>query len=407
MVLPAEVSSLAIRSANRQGSYTLLGFFDTFIHAAYNGTAAQRAYIRLLANWWRLACTNQAGGATEVSIALLPSATSTLMAKVTSHVSRVVSSQTARIGLGGPGLTTAAFAQGIAEVKTTLENNLAQQLAHDTARGEKTFTDVHGTALAQILRRLCGVASDADLPPIHNLLIKTNKSQQQYSVLGGALAERTNVSPLHLSSSHVPMVTVSLMENVFRSFRISGEGLEFGKGLTPFAIICPGHGDAASTQLAATRASTLESGTSATLADIATLTSGDPLFPTEAFITTEKLYAWSIEVDVFHGTNHPIAVAIRQAVSDVCPTIQRTCRLKADNSGAWMEIVCRLLYELQQEYFGWVSKTSNAVPTVVPTFERIVGAVTSYPAESLYPMPSLCALCCNCSGKIMINSNRD
>jgi hypothetical protein len=114
-------------------------------------------------------------------------------------------------------------------------------------------------------------------------------------------------------------------ENVFRSFRIGGEGLEFGKGLTLFAIICPGHGDAAKAQLAATRASTLESGVSATLADITYLTSGDPVFPTEAFIATEKLYAWSVIVDVFHGTNHPIAVAIRQAISDVCPTIQRTC----------------------------------------------------------------------------------
>jgi hypothetical protein len=165
MIFPAEVSSSALRSANRQGSYTPLGFFDTFIRAAYKGTAAQRAYIRPLSNWWRLACTNQAGGATEVSIALVPSATPALMAKVTSHVNRVVSSQTARIGLGGPGLTTATFAHGIAEVKTTLENNLAQQLAHLTARRAKTFTDVHGTALlALILHRLCGIASDADLP---------------------------------------------------------------------------------------------------------------------------------------------------------------------------------------------------------------------------------------------------
>jgi hypothetical protein len=42
------------------------------------------------------------------------------------------------------------------------------------------------------------------------------------------------------------------MDNVFRSFLIAGEGLEFGKGLTPFAIICPGHGDANKAQLAAT-----------------------------------------------------------------------------------------------------------------------------------------------------------
>jgi hypothetical protein len=99
------------------------------------------------------------------------------------------------------------------------------------------------------LLRLCN-ATDEDLPPIHNLLIKTHKSQQ-YSVLGGAFAARTGVSLLHLLPNHAPLVTVSLMENVFRSFRIGGEGLEFEKGLTPFAIICPGHGDTIIAQQAA------------------------------------------------------------------------------------------------------------------------------------------------------------
>jgi hypothetical protein len=101
------------------------------------------------------------------------------------------------------------------------------------------------------------------------------------------------------------------------------------------------------------------------------------------------LYAWSVVVDVFHGTNHPVAVAIRQAVTDVSPAIQHTYRLKANDPGAGMEIVCRLLYELQQEYFCWVNATSNSLTADVPTFKNIVGAVTSYRAESLSPMPSL------------------
>jgi hypothetical protein len=54
-----------------------------------------------------------------------------------------------------------------------------------------------------------------------------------------------------------------------------------------------------------------------------------------------------------------------------------------------MDIVCRLLYELQQEYFFWVNATSKAVTTTVPTFERIVGAMITYRVESLSPMPIL------------------
>jgi hypothetical protein len=300
MVLPAEASALTLQSATRQGSYTLLGFFDAFIRNAYNGGPAQRAAVRPLANWWRLACTDRAaGGDTEVSIDLVPTATPALAAKVASHLDRVKSSQTARMGLGGPGLTTVAFAHGIAEVRTTLENNLAQQLAHEAARRVKTFTDVHGAALSATLHRLCGVADDADLPPIHNLLVRTNKSQQ-YSVLGGALTERTAATPLHLSPNHAPVVTVGLLDNVFRSFRIGGEGLEFGKGLTPFALICPGHGDAHNASTSANRAAQLESGASATLADLTSLASTDPLFPSQAFVAAEKLYAWSVVVDVFH-----------------------------------------------------------------------------------------------------------
>jgi hypothetical protein len=72
---------------------------------------------------------------------------------------------------------------------------MAQQLAHDLVHVTKTFTSVHGEALVLTMRRL-GVANDDDLPPIHNLLIKTHKSQQ-YSVLGGAFAapsKKRNIS---------------------------------------------------------------------------------------------------------------------------------------------------------------------------------------------------------------------
>jgi hypothetical protein len=71
------------------------------------------------------------------------------------------------------------------------------------------------------------------------------------------------------------------MDNVFRAFRIGGEGLEFAKEFTPFTIVCPGHVDMHVAQLATSRATTLESGTSTTLADIIALTfiSHNDLFP--------------------------------------------------------------------------------------------------------------------------------
>jgi hypothetical protein len=389
MVLPAEASAFALQTATRQGNYTLLGFFDAFIRGAYDGSPAQRAAIRPLANWWRLACTDRAvGGDTEASIALTPTASPALAAKVAAHLDRVKTTQKARMGLGGPGLTTTAFAHGIAEVRTTLENNLAQQLAHETARRVKTFTDFHGGALAATMHRLCGVTSDADLPPIHNLLVRTTKSQQ-YSVLGAAFTERTASTVLHLAPTHSPVVTVGLMDQVFRSFRLGGEGLEFAKGLTPFALICPGHSEANNASTAASRASQLESGASATLADLTALASTDPLFPVQAFVAAEKLYAWSVVVDVFHGINHPVAASVRNAVHLICPCLQRIATLTADTAGVGMELICRIMYELQQDYFSWVNKASTEpITPTAPTFERIVFAATTYRAATLAPLPN-------------------
>jgi hypothetical protein len=158
MVMPAEMSALALSSLPRTGRYTLLGFFDLFTHPSYTGTPAQRAFIRPLANWWRLSCTDTVvGGPTETSIALVGTATPLLQAKVASHANHIIGGQMSRIGVGGPGLTTTAFALGITELKNTLEGNHAATLSFEQAKNEKTFMDMHGNALAATLHCLCGV----------------------------------------------------------------------------------------------------------------------------------------------------------------------------------------------------------------------------------------------------------
>jgi hypothetical protein len=100
--------------------------------------------------------------------------------------------------------------------------------------------------------------------------------------------------------------------------------------LTPFPVVCPGHGGA--------DGATLESGNSTNLADIDTLTSVDVRFPSEAYVAAEKLYAWSVVVDVFHGVNHPVVTAVRDAVMRLAPQLQRTATSKADTPGAGMHL---------------------------------------------------------------------
>ena len=64
----------------------------------------------------------------------------------------------------------------------------------------------------------------------------------------------------------------------------------------------------------------IEGGTAATLSDVSTFTSSNIRLPTEVCVATEKMHGLSIAVDVFHGPNHLVAIAIHQAVIEVTPT---------------------------------------------------------------------------------------
>ena len=50
--------------------------------------------------------------------------------------------------MGGPGLTTAAFQAGIANMQATLDHN-AERIRHENARSEKTFTGNYGDVIGQ------------------------------------------------------------------------------------------------------------------------------------------------------------------------------------------------------------------------------------------------------------------
>ena len=76
----------------------------------------------------------------------------------------------AQVGLGGPGLTTAALNAAITDLRATLDHNAAEQLRYERERASKTFTQKHSLALAECLHRLCGVTWDEDLPAVHQQL---------------------------------------------------------------------------------------------------------------------------------------------------------------------------------------------------------------------------------------------
>lgn len=387
MVLPPPVAARALTDCGAAGRYTLLAFYNTFLNGPLNsGDAAQVAHWLPVTSWWRLASTDRAGAlATVISAALIVPATPHEHGRLAAWGNRVKDNQLARLGMGGPQLSNAAFARGVLDIQDTLGQTAAERIRLETARANKTFTEVHGQALGELMHRLCDVTSDVHLPEVHGLLLKTVKSRV-YALLGGLFQQRTRAAGLPLLAMNAPLASTKLVDQVFRSYQPGGTGLEFGQGLTPFAIVLPGHEGAKIVEDKIRNAQLIEGGTSVSLADATSLVSEDVRFPTKVHVAVEKLYGWSIVLDVFHGPLHPISIAIRMAVASICPQLQRMSDNVGDD-GAGLDIVCRIMYEMQQDYFSWLARVSLGA-TVIPDFSRLIDLVSTSRASSLSALPA-------------------
>ena len=127
--------------------------------------------------------------------------------------------------------------------------------------------------------RLTGVATDADLPEIHHVLAKSKKGQG-LAILQAAVQNRALVSNVALQDGSLPLVTTKVADEVFRSFQPMATGLTFAQGLTPFAMVCEGHAEAAKVQEMAKKADMAERGSGLGLADAERLVATDVRFPT-------------------------------------------------------------------------------------------------------------------------------
>jgi hypothetical protein len=204
--------------------------------------------------------------------------------------------------------------------------------------------------------------------------------------LNASFAARASASTVPLTYASAPIATTKLVEEVFRAYQPSATGVTFAQGLSPFAIVCEGHQEMESVKKSTKQAELAEAGTSLSLADAQAIISTDVRFPTDPQTAAEKLYGWSIVIDIFHGVAHDIATAVRSFVINVGPTLHRLAQ-HAGSAPVGMDLVCRVLYEAQQDYFQYTIKLANNERPAVPTFGRIVDLVVSYRAESLSPLP--------------------
>ena len=388
-LLPPSAAADAIRYCG-DGRMTLHAFYTEFVLGKHDSAdPAEQALWAETALWFRMASTNVGGDLSSVRVAPTMQATPVLQRLLTSFSSRKVKAMMAALGVGGPQLSNNQFNVGIQELRQTLTDNHDDTKAFERQIRTKTFQDKHGAALEQRILRFCGVASSDLLPPVHNLLVNAPRGRE-YSILNCAFAERAAASPLAINSTDAPLASPSLLDQVFRQIAPMNSGLTLGLGLTPFAMVCEGHDEVEALKSLVNSASMVEGGATLTLSDAAALTTNDVRMPTVPYLAVQKLQCWSVVVDVFHGEGTTIADNIRTAVQEVCPHIFRIVhRATEQGTGVGMELVWRIMYEFQQDYFAYLRKMAvGTTGGTVPDFKHIIEKVETSRAAALCTLPA-------------------
>ena len=388
LTFPSSIAALAVAS-NSEGRMSYPAFHTTFLQAQLLDpdddirTGAEHAR-----DWFCSSSTVAAGGAScRTAIAPITTAAPVTQGLLTRWANRTKNRILAAMGVGGPVLSTAAFSAGVNQLQNTMEATADARLQFERDRRNQSFTDKHGTAQAQRLYYLCGVTDDAGLPEVHNLLARAPKGRD-HGILRSLLSDRARASAVPLTTANAPKPTNKLTDEVFRSFDIAGTGLEFARGLSPFSIVCEGHPESAQVASAVKQAELAEGGTALSFADASKLTSTDVRYPTTPQIAAEKLYAWSVMVDVFHGNTQPIAIAIRNFVINVGPALHRVAEQCGPTPAIGMDMVNRVLYEAQQDYFAWVHRRVIDGTAAPPDFSHISDCVHTYRVNRLSGVPA-------------------
>jgi hypothetical protein len=181
-----------------------------------------------------------------------------------------------------------------------------------------------------------------------------------------------------------------MLEQVFRLFKVANLACKFGDCLSPFAIVIHGHPEETAAANRAHKAMMVESGNSISASDAAMLVSNDSKMPTTVRQMEEKLYGWSIMVDVFHGPTHRIARNVRNAVRQLGPELHGLM-IDAGSEEIGLDRCIRVAFDLQQDYFMWcnaVSRENNSNDrTPAPDFAQTIAWVKSRRPTALSALP--------------------
>ena len=387
MLLPPTAAHHCVSHMD-DGRYTLAGFWNAFVNPGItDANPAVQATWEPVREWFRVASTND--NANHSVLAVTPTVSGN--PGHTLSLNRWVQGRKDQImrlgGVGGPTLDNGTFNAGMTGLRNSIQQATETTLDFERQRREVTFTQKHGEALARKMHRLCNVNQDTHLPEIHQLLARGTKGRD-HAILTSQIELRVNASNLPLTIHSAPIATTKIIEEVFRNLEPSSSGGEFAKGLSPFAMVCVGHAEADKAQQRVRSVGLAEQGASLSIADAESVITRDALFPTTAHVCSQKAYAWSIFVDIFHGVNHPIATSIRAFVMDAGPQFHTIEAQNADSKALGIDLMARILFDAQQDYFTYATQVANGGNPAVPTFRDLLGKILSFRVDSLSCLPN-------------------
>jgi hypothetical protein len=237
--------------------------------------------------------------------------------------------------------------------------------------------------------KMTGAADDDHLPEVHKILAKAPKGQY-YAILGSYVQKRSIDSPVPVFSGNLPTLTTKIVNQVFCSFQHCENGNVFSEGLSPFSICCEGHAEHQKVLKRVRQAELTKASNTTTMADTDALTTCHVRYPSTPQQVAEKLYGWSILINVFHGDKTAIAKNVQEAVLKLAPRMHAVHSSGGANA-VGMDLCNCVLYDAQPTYFEWAEQTalcSNlaALPTA-STFGPLISSVRTNRHHVLSPLP--------------------
>lgn len=363
--------------ADNQIHYSPVEFWTRFM-ATPAATAGWAATNANLITWWKAAATfsddGHGHGLDDMAVTL-PQPAGHSRTRLQAQLRRDVVRELAPLGraralAGLPAVSTAidTLRADVNALSTVRETNEDTRRNIDRARreAEKTFTGRHGAGVAALLYRYTDVATDEDLPVIHRTLASYKEKSRDMTTINLALFSRGDAVPAS-NEINLPKATTHMV-NLFRTHNIMGIGLEFGEGMNPFSIACQGHVQSREVVELAEKQASMESGdTSITLADAALFQTKDARFPRDVNQAVDKLWGFSVLVDVYFGAGHPYALALAGALPALCPLIVNINTIHAGDPAYVLTIAIRIMLWIQQSLNLYLRGRRLAPPgTVVP-----------------------------------------